>query len=296
MHEVAPSSDDDWHPANPRSASLPPIATPTGTRHTTNAGFVASNYRNNPPLVVQIMNQANPTFERALTAVRTELQAAATPLDVERLTDVIAGTYARLDTNRGQQTWTEAARRTRAAMRLLTAGRSVAAVETDVDQARHRALLGDAGLWPHPVQVMNLHQTKGGNDCGQDSAPRWSGDVVHVVGLEQVDTEVLGRQLRQRQERLGALDAGYLPHPLEQEQPEMVVVAHPRPRQHVHRAGDDSDLLYRRQSVQGTHDLALVGTLHGGHREVAGDVVQGQLVHVDAVAAEHPSRSNRAMR
>jgi DNA helicase-2/ATP-dependent DNA helicase PcrA len=27
--------------------------------------------------------------------------------------------------------------------------------------ARHRAVLGDAGLRPHPVQATNLHQTKG---------------------------------------------------------------------------------------------------------------------------------------
>jgi DNA helicase-2/ATP-dependent DNA helicase PcrA len=82
-------------------------------------------------------------------------------LDSERLADVIAGAYARLGTHRGQQTWTEAARRTRAAMRLLAIGEPLAAVEDELDRARHRALLGDAGLRPHPVQVMNLHQTKG---------------------------------------------------------------------------------------------------------------------------------------
>jgi DNA helicase II / ATP-dependent DNA helicase PcrA len=125
------------------------------------AVFAASNYRGNAPLVHQIVEASNPAFERALEAVIRDLQAATSPLDSERLADVIAGAYARLGTQRGQQTWTEAARRTRAAMRLLTIGDTLAAVEDELDRARHRALLGDAGLRPHPVEVMNLHQTKG---------------------------------------------------------------------------------------------------------------------------------------
>src|SRR4029450_13850072 len=95
-------------------------------------------------------------------AVIRDLQAAASPLDSERLAEVIAGPHARPVTPRGQQTGTEPARRTRVAMRLLAIGEPlVAVVEEELDRARHRALLGDAGLRPHPVQVMNLHQTKG---------------------------------------------------------------------------------------------------------------------------------------
>lgn len=125
------------------------------------AVFVASNYRKDAPLVGQIVARSNPAFEHALQAVINDLQAAANPLDVDQLADVIAGAYARLGTHRGQQTWTEAARRARAAMRKLAEGEPLAAVEEELDRARHRALLGDAGLRPHPVQVMNLHQTKG---------------------------------------------------------------------------------------------------------------------------------------
>lgn len=125
------------------------------------AVFMASNYRSNTPLIRQIVEASNPAFERALDAVTRDLQAAASPLESGRLADVIAGAYARLGTHRGQQTWTEAARRTRAAMRLLATGEPLAAVEDELNRARHRALLGDAGLRPHPVQVMNLHQTKG---------------------------------------------------------------------------------------------------------------------------------------
>lgn len=125
------------------------------------AVFVASNYRADTPFVRQIVERTNSSFERVLEAVISDLQAAGSPLDVERLGDVITGAYSRLGTHRGQQTWTEAARRTRSAMRLLSTGGTLDGVVEELDQARHRALLGEAGLRPHPVQVMNLHQTKG---------------------------------------------------------------------------------------------------------------------------------------
>lgn len=90
-----------------------------------------------------------------------DLHAAADPLDVGWLASVIASAYGRLGTHRGQQAWSEAAHRTRAAMQLLAAGEPLYAVEDELEGVRHRALLGDAGLRPSPVQVMNLHQTKG---------------------------------------------------------------------------------------------------------------------------------------
>ncbi len=49
--------------------------------------FVASNYRRDEPLVGEIVAGSNPAFERALQAVTSDLQTAATPLDVERLAD-----------------------------------------------------------------------------------------------------------------------------------------------------------------------------------------------------------------
>jgi DNA helicase II / ATP-dependent DNA helicase PcrA len=125
------------------------------------AVFVAANHRTNTPLVGQIMEASNPEFERALSAVIRDLHAAADPLDVGRLASVIASAYGRLGTHRGQQAWSEAGRRTRAAMRLLAAGEPLDAVEDEREGVRHRALLGDAGLRSSPVQVMNLHQTKG---------------------------------------------------------------------------------------------------------------------------------------
>ena len=125
------------------------------------AVFVASNYRANTPLIQQIMDRSNAAFERALEAVTWDLHAAAHPLDIDRLADVIGGAYARLGTHRGQQTWIEAARRTRAAMHPLRDGESFSAVESALERVRHSILIGDTGVRPHPVQVMNLHQTKG---------------------------------------------------------------------------------------------------------------------------------------
>ncbi len=125
------------------------------------AVFVAANHRADTPLIRQILQNSNPAFERALDAVAQDLRSAAHPLNVGLLAEVIAGAFARLGTHRGQQTWAEAARRTTAAMRFLAVGEPLEAVEEELEQACRRALLGDAGLRPHPVQVMNLHQTKG---------------------------------------------------------------------------------------------------------------------------------------
>lgn len=125
------------------------------------AVFVAANYRRNVALPGQIVARSNGAFERALEPVVEELNAAGRARDIGRLANAISDAYARLGTHRGQQTWTEAARRTRAAMRMLAEGKPLANVEEELAQARHRALLGDGAARPHPVQVMNLHQTKG---------------------------------------------------------------------------------------------------------------------------------------
>jgi DNA helicase-2/ATP-dependent DNA helicase PcrA len=72
-----------------------------------------------------------------------------------------AGSYSRFGTIRGQETWTQAALRTKAAMRALTDGGDIATVESEIEQARHAALVGNLQARPRRVQVMNLHQTKG---------------------------------------------------------------------------------------------------------------------------------------
>lgn len=126
------------------------------------AVYVAANSRGNTPLVGQIIERSNPAFERALERVLADLRAAAQPqLDVDRLGAVVTSAYSRVGTHRGQQTWTEAARRTRAAMRHLEDNKSFASVEEELQRARHASLVGITGLRPQRVQVMNLHQTKG---------------------------------------------------------------------------------------------------------------------------------------
>jgi DNA helicase-2/ATP-dependent DNA helicase PcrA len=125
------------------------------------AVFVAANYRATTPLVTQIMDRSNPGFERALRLVLNDLGAAAEPLDVDRLGEVVVGAYGRLGAHRGQQVWVEAGRRMLSAMRLLLTGGSVEDVVAEVERAQNAALLGDARLRPRPVQVMNLHQAKG---------------------------------------------------------------------------------------------------------------------------------------
>lgn len=125
------------------------------------AVYVAANHRARTPLIQQIVQGTNRAFERALSEVAGDLLAASTPLDVDRLADVVSGAYARLGTHRGQETWILAARRMRAALRHLHDGEPFSAVEAELERARHAALVGDTGLRPHPVQVMNLHQTKG---------------------------------------------------------------------------------------------------------------------------------------
>lgn len=128
------------------------------------AVYVAANSRGSsaPPLVYQIINKSNTAFERALEPILGELIAAAgPPVDVDRLGDAITAAYSRIGLHRGQETWVQAARRTRAAIRQLGDGAPLAVIEEQLQLARHSALVGNTGQRSHPVQVMNLHQTKG---------------------------------------------------------------------------------------------------------------------------------------
>ncbi len=128
------------------------------------AAYVTANSkgRSAPPLALQILDRSNPAFERALEPVVNDLRTAGYPdLDVERLGEVIATAYSRMGTHRGQETWAEAARPLRQAMRRLADGAPVTVVEDELEQARAVALVGDGQLPPRRVQVMNLHQTKG---------------------------------------------------------------------------------------------------------------------------------------
>lgn len=157
------------------------------------AVYVAANSRGDTPLVRQIVERSNPTFERALERVAADLWAAAHPqLDIDRLGAVVTLAYSRIGTHRGQQTWTEAARRTRTAMRHLAADRPFSSVEDELQRSRHASLVGNTGLRPQPVQVMNLHQTKAGE---HDATPPAAGRISRprTVAVPEVVAAVIRR-------------------------------------------------------------------------------------------------------
>ena len=115
----------------------------------------------NTPLVHQIVEASNAEFERALEASNPGPARGRDPLGrgVARGASSPARTGGWAPTA-GNSLDRGGAPHTRA-MQLLAIGEPLYAVEEELDRVRHRALLGDAGLRPSPVQVMNLHQTKG---------------------------------------------------------------------------------------------------------------------------------------
>jgi DNA helicase-2/ATP-dependent DNA helicase PcrA len=114
-----------------------------------------------PALAVQLLDGSNPALERAIGRLAADLAAAggAAP-DLGRLGEVVAGAWARIGTSRGQQTWTQAARRTARALRA-SSDLSLAGVTAELERARNEALVGNHTPPRQRIEVMNLHQTKG---------------------------------------------------------------------------------------------------------------------------------------
>ncbi|WP_415953835.1 UvrD-helicase domain-containing protein [Streptomyces sp. KLOTTS4A1] len=114
------------------------------------------------PLARQMLDQSNPALQRALRALAQDLRSAGSGpnADIDRLADIVTGAYARIGTFRGQA-WLQAAPTTRRALRLLKEDQSITAVAEELHRARDETLVGDTRPRPRPVQVMNLHQTKG---------------------------------------------------------------------------------------------------------------------------------------
>ncbi len=109
-----------------------------------------------------ILNKSNSTFETALRDVVADLKAAAEPTpDIEALLEVVRSAHSRLGFPRGEETWILANRQLKRAARLLIDGGGFDALEAEVGRLRAEALVGIAAARPKPVQVMNLHQTKG---------------------------------------------------------------------------------------------------------------------------------------
>jgi ATP-dependent DNA helicase UvrD/PcrA len=115
-----------------------------------------------PPLAKQLYYGTNPTLERALGQLIADLQAAGgTSPDLDLVANIVGSAYSRIGTFRGQETWTRAAHRTHGILRLLGNDHSLAAVIAELLRARDETLVGNLTARPRPIQVMNLHQTKG---------------------------------------------------------------------------------------------------------------------------------------
>lgn len=115
-----------------------------------------------PPLANHMLNGANAALERAIASLATDLgNAGGIAPDIDRVADLVAGAWARVGTTRGEETWNQAARRTRGALRRLGEDHDLAPVTAELLNARDRSLVGNQAGRRRTVQVMNLHQTKG---------------------------------------------------------------------------------------------------------------------------------------
>jgi DNA helicase II / ATP-dependent DNA helicase PcrA len=109
-----------------------------------------------------VLRKTIPAFEAELRGIALDLKAAAgAPPDVDQLLDVLAGAHERLGFPRGENTWLHSNRQLRRAARLLEQGGSLEGLTKDVEEIRVGTLVGSRAGRPMPVQVMNLHQTKG---------------------------------------------------------------------------------------------------------------------------------------
>ena len=114
-----------------------------------------------PPLARQLLDKSNPVMERAVDRLAADLIDAGGAEDhLTRISTVVSGAWARVGTSRGQETWTQAAKRTSRVLRTAT-DQTIAAVTAELLRARDDALVGNHTARQRPIQVMNLHQTKG---------------------------------------------------------------------------------------------------------------------------------------
>lgn len=117
--------------------------------------------RSLPPLATQLLSKSNPALERAIDRLAKDLATAGgTEPDVDRLTEVVAGAWARIGTSRGQETWREASKQTARTLRAAP-DQMIATVSAELLRGRNDALAGNHTTPRHRIEVMNLHQTKG---------------------------------------------------------------------------------------------------------------------------------------
>ncbi|MET8149137.1 UvrD-helicase domain-containing protein [Actinoplanes sp. NPDC049668] len=116
-----------------------------------------------PELAEHLMNRSNPDLEKIMKNIGGELRAAGavTSVDYAAIVEIISGSYARLGAARGLETWAEATPRLRRNVRSLAGGLPWDDVAAAADRTRFDTLVGGMATRRRPVQVMNLHQTKG---------------------------------------------------------------------------------------------------------------------------------------
>ncbi|MGW4051320.1 UvrD-helicase domain-containing protein [Streptomyces sp. NPDC004779] len=118
------------------------------------------------PLAQQMLTPAtNPPLRNALERLARDLRASigeGGQPNVARLTEVVTSAYTAVGAGRGQETWMQAARQTRIALRHADQDSfDTAVVERELLRVRDEALVGAGTARRAPIQVMNLHQTKG---------------------------------------------------------------------------------------------------------------------------------------
>jgi DNA helicase-2/ATP-dependent DNA helicase PcrA len=118
------------------------------------------------PLAQQMLNpKTNPPLMNALNRLARNLRASVGAdghPDVAQLAEAITNAYNMVGAARGQETWLQAARQTRNVLRRADQGSfEAAAVEEELVRVRDEALVGAGVARQFPIQVMNLHQTKG---------------------------------------------------------------------------------------------------------------------------------------
>lgn len=86
---------------------------------------------------------------------------AGPPPDFDELLGRIKALHTDLGFPRGEETWNEANRQLGRALRPLGRGGTIADVAAEVEETRSSTLVGSRSSRPKPVQLMNLHQTKG---------------------------------------------------------------------------------------------------------------------------------------
>lgn len=112
-----------------------------------------------PPAIIR---RERPDVEASLREACLAIKAATgAPPDFDQVMDRIGDVHSELALPRGEETWLEANRQLRRALRLIDSGRTFAQVAMEVEDLRATTLVGSRSPRPKPVQLMNLHQTKG---------------------------------------------------------------------------------------------------------------------------------------